>query len=328
MLAERNRMTQTPLDYDTVKDTKSTMRGTWLHSLIDPFCAPICRMPSDIAYNSHLLQDRETFQLTIGSASDFVGYFAPTNSIYGAQPDWCFISRIPGSSYNYFSQTASFASFMNHTPSYYAMQLSAPNSVSYSSFFKQGRLVSAGLIIRYIGRADQHSGFISAGATVLGENPLSTYPVSNNDINELLYVQRVAPADGLRIVWTPVDEQSKFFKTLTSSGNSSPQMIFYFHGVGLPQGTILDVEVVRNYEFLPHPDYAELFKGSSDPAATLSSPSSYTNIQGVAEKINTFDKTTSMVKNLLPDIAISTLKSFSESGLKPVWDMLGKIPLI
>lgn len=299
-------------DYDYARSNKTLMKDSWLHSLLDPFNAPVCRIPSDIPYNSHLLQDRETFQLTVGPLGDFVGYFSPTAYLSHTIADWIFLSR----SVSTLDYTT--AGYFNHynsaTPSNYSMRISAPLSLSYQSFFKQGRLVSAGISFRYIGRADQHSGFIAAGSTVLSDAPSGQICLMNGDINELMYVQRVAPADGLRCVWIPVDEEAKNFKTL-GGYNTASNLTYYFHGVGLPPGTILDVEVVRNYEYIPQPDYVELFKGSNDIKSTVASSTSGTNLATVKEAVVNFDKSMSKAKSGWGDFAMTTLKDFEVGGM-------------
>jgi hypothetical protein len=50
------------------------------------------------------------------------------------------------------------------------------------------------------------------------------------------------------------------------SSDTSPQVaqnVFFIHGFGIPEGTVLDVEIVRNYEYFPAAQYVELLKPNS-----------------------------------------------------------------
>lgn len=248
--------------YDEYHKSKKESKLNYIKSLLDPFNTPLVRAPSCVKVPTALLRDVQSFQINVGAAGDFIGLFTPENIIKNQNStsyyDWVFCSRAT-SALDYSTLT-----YYGHggsaTTSNYTTQ-NKSTSLTYGNFMQHARLVSAGLRIRYIGRADAHAGMIICGALPL--NVMSTQPVLfSNEVNELMFSKRVTPLQGLNVNWIPQDESSKEFKMIAASGlqqyNVFPQLGYAFYGFGLPTGTCLDVEIVRNYEYIPPYNYIEL----------------------------------------------------------------------
>lgn len=235
---------------------------------MEPFETPLVRVPGSFQQMTQTLRDKSTFQITIGSgANDFVGYFAPENSIRSVriQPttpyDVCFVSRTSAMP-DYSSLT-----YLNHANSAVPANYSSRYSVrqdQYVNYWQAVRLISAGIRIRYIGRQDAEAGLISCGLTS-SRIPQSETPLTDTRISELTYAYRGKTSEGLRCSWIPSDFTDQSFINVPSS-DTSPQVaqnVFFIHGFGIPEGTVLDVEIVRNYEYFPAAQYVELLKPNS-----------------------------------------------------------------
>jgi len=251
-----------------VSEMTSESKTAYYKSIIEPFESPLVRVPGSFQQMTQMLRDKSTFQITIGAgANDFVGYFAPENSIRSilAQPtvpfDYCFIARTSALT----DYTTS--SFLTHFNSVTAANYSSRTAVTqnqYTNYWQAVRLISAGIRIRYIGRQDAEAGLISCGLTS-SRIPQASSPLTDNRISELTYAYRGKTSEGLRCSWIPSDFTDQSFINVPSS-DSAPQVaqnVFFIHGFGIPEGTVLDVEIVRNYEYFPAAQYVELLKPNS-----------------------------------------------------------------
>lgn len=264
----------------------------YYESIIDPFNAPLVRVPGSFQQMTQTLRDKTTFQITIGAgANDFVGFFAPENSIRSAISqtippyDWLFLARSSAladySSSNYHTHLASGPA---------ASYASRPwgTQAQYSTYWQAVRLVSAGLRIRYIGRQDAEAGLLSCGFSS-SRIPQTLTPMLDTRISELTYAYRGKTSEGLRCSWIPSDFTDQSFINVPSS-DSAPQIaqnVFFIHGFGIPEGTVLDVEVVRNYEYFPAVQYVELLKPNSRDQVfeTVESPSLASSILNTASSV-------------------------------------------
>lgn len=247
-------------DLADLQQVKKDRKLGYYKLLMDPFAAPLCRVPSGLVAPSTLLRDRETFQITIGAAGDFVGFFAPENMLKrSSMPrDYVFLAQNASSSTYY--QTANFNDHFGLAAGNYASRVSQTPGGQYYTYFSQARLVAAGIRFRYIGRADAHSGIICAGL-ISNASPMEIVPLNSGLIAESLYPIRATPGEQLVCNWFPFDANSTVFSPFppgTYMDKTESQQVFVFNGFGLPSGTVLDVEVVRCYEYIPTPAYHEL----------------------------------------------------------------------
>jgi len=257
----------------------SSNQTAYYDQIMDPFKAPLCRIPGSFVQGTQLVRDRQTFQITTGTgANDFVAYFAPENSIrtnVSSTPtpnDYAFIARSSTlASYN----TMTYGSHLsNATATEYASRNSAWQQ-TYATYWQAVRLVSAGLRIRYIGRQDAEAGLLSVGMTSV-RAPHSSTVLLDATISEFPFNYRGKTADGLVCNWIPTDfsDQSFINVSTADSQSVSAQNVFFIHGFGIPDGTVLDVEVVRNYEYYPRYQYQELLNPLSldVPVQSISVP--------------------------------------------------------
>ena len=248
----------------------------YYHQIVEPFKAPLCRVPGAFVQGTQLVRDRATFQITIGAgANDFVAYFAPENSIRTnvsqspAPQDLCIIART-SALVDYSS--LSYGGHVNSATSTNYASRQAAWQQTYSSYWQAVRLVSAGLRIRYIGRQDAEAGLISAGMTSM-RAPHNSSVLNDSVITEFPFNYRGKTADGLACNWIPTDFTDQSFINVSTSDSQSvsAQNVFFIHGFGIPDGTVLDVEFVRNYEYYPKYQYQELLNPSTTDKQSSSS---------------------------------------------------------
>lgn len=264
-------------DFKALHEERQEAKRAYYKCLADPFTASLVRVPGPFTAPSGLLRDRETFQITTSAAGDFVGYFAPENMFKrsGTQRDYVFLAQAAASTTYY--QSLTFNNHMGAAIGNYATRLSQNPGGQYHPYFSQVRLVSAGIRFKYIGRADAHAGLIAAGL-ISDVSPMDLTPLLTSSISETMFAIRAAPAEQLVCNWYPFDALSQSFLPYPASSGitgTETQQVFVFHGFGLPAGTVLDVEIVRNYEYIPQAQYHELltppssdkrFSAKRDPA--------------------------------------------------------------
>lgn len=238
-------------------------KHAYYKQLMNPFHAPLCRYPSVVPVPSSLLRDRETFQITIGNAGDFVGFFAPENmfrrTTAAANFDFAFIAQSAASG-TFYATLPYWDHLLSATGGNYASRVQQTQGGQYSTYFNSVRLVSAAIKFRYIGRAELLAGIITAGLIHINNPPAQT-PYLSSAIAETMFPIRCPLDKDLVCNWLPFDSNSSNFSHIPTNSSFSgdiSQQVFVFHGFGLPAGTVLDCEVVRNYEYIPKPAFHEL----------------------------------------------------------------------
>lgn len=257
-------------DYSEYLKKKREAKLDYIKSLLDPFGSHFIRAPACVKVPTALLRDVSSFQITIGTAGDFVALFCPENLVKNGNnssfPDWFYAAR------NSTSTNYSGISYLQHATTAatnYASQ-GVSSTLTYGAYMQHARLVSSGFRMKYIGRADAHSGLIIAGALPVNNPGLQTALVSN-EVNELMFATRLTPLQGMTINWLPQDESSLEFKQIQAGtpfaqSGVYPQLAYAIYGFGLPAGTVLDVEVIRKYEYIPPYNFIELLLPEADHA--------------------------------------------------------------
>jgi hypothetical protein len=241
-------------------EIRKKRKTAYYELVLNPFSGALCRFPSPFPVPSTLLRDREVFQITTGAAGDFIGYFSPENMIKRSTThrDYAFFAQNTASGSYY--QSLTYNGHLGAAAGNYATQLSQTANGQYgTTYFGSVRLVAAGLRIKYIGRAELLSGLITA-AVIQSGDPMGLTPLLSGGIAESLYPVRVTPDEGLVLNWFPFDAgQANFIPYGSGNYNGDhAQQVFCIHGFGLPTGTVLDIEVVRVYEYIPKPGFHEL----------------------------------------------------------------------
>lgn len=248
------------------------VQNNYLKILLDPFNAKVCRVPVDIPFQSHLISDKTTFQVNIGTAGDLFGVFCPGFALrQQGNPfgDWYFTSRnttAPALTATTSDTLLELQALANGAgAANYAANISGGNQgFNYGTYFKSVRLVAAGLKIKYIGRLDATSGYILCGAQVENKSPNTQTIPTIDKLNEYMFAKKFKLTQEMQTIWFPIDESAKIFANLNATQYGSAETLYSFlqynfYGSGLPAGQALDIEIVRHYECIPNADYTELF---------------------------------------------------------------------
>ena len=124
------------------------------------------------------------------------------------------------------------------------------------------RLVSASLIISYVGSVDAHSGVIGGGVDVSFVD--STLPDTASSvfstIDDKIWNLQTNPYEGLRLIYFPKDYSDlNFIRTdVSTATNGIPTCIrFLLYGQNMPIGASVRIDLYRNFEAIPFPGMSD-----------------------------------------------------------------------
>lgn len=131
-----------------------------------------------------------------------------------------------------------------------------------ASMIQACRLVSASMIISYIGSIDAHSGVLGGGVDIsytdsnLPDTSASVFSV----IDDKIWNIQSNPYDGLRLIYFPKDYSDLNFirpDISTQSNGLSTCIRMLAYGQNLPTGSSVRVDLYRNFEAIPFPTMAD-----------------------------------------------------------------------
>lgn len=144
------------------------------------------------------------------------------------------------------------------------------------------RLVSASMIISYVGSVDAHSGVIGGGVDISYIDSLLPDTASSvfSTIDDKIWNLQVNPYEGLRLVYFPKDYSDLSFirpDISTQSNGISTCLRFLVYGQNMPSGASVRVDLYRNFEAIPYPgmsDFVTIDFYKTKNTSSLSSSSS------------------------------------------------------
>jgi hypothetical protein len=124
------------------------------------------------------------------------------------------------------------------------------------------RLVSASIIVSYIGSIDAHSGVLGGAMDISFYDSLQPDTASSqfSVIDDKMWSLNSNPYEGLRLIYFPKDYSDfNFIRTNigTQANNSSTCMRMLVYGQNLPAGSSVRVDLYRNFEAIPNPAIAD-----------------------------------------------------------------------
>lgn len=135
-----------------------------------------------------------------------------------------------------------------------------------STIIDMWRLVSASLIIQYVGRLDATAGYLVGALTSNLSNATQTTFLTFSNIEDLQNRRVVNAIDGLKMIYSPFDTSQLDYATQTAYSSSTNtvkwKQMFVLYGEGLPNTACIRVDYVRNIEYIAKPAYREYIKHS------------------------------------------------------------------
>lgn len=124
------------------------------------------------------------------------------------------------------------------------------------------RLVSASLIISYVGSVDAHAGVLGGGVDISMTDSIlpDTSASAFNVIDDKIWNLQASPYEGLRLIYFPKDYNDLNFirPDVSSQSNGLSTVIrFLVYGQNMPAGASVRCDLVRNFEGLPLPAMAD-----------------------------------------------------------------------
>lgn len=239
---------------------QTTMRGDYfgevsygyLHSLIYPERSKGSRIPSIVPTPSSTFQQREQLTITPNASGNFALQWIPQ----------CYNS-VSGGNYDLYVNTDATLSGSTILGGGTWTPQSATRFAG--DYFNTVRLVSASMMISYIGRADAHSGVIGCAHDISATVSSSADTQYSNFgyIDDKLYSKTTEPANGLKSVYIPKDPSDENWCApniiIPSSGSGKSSSVrFLVYGQNLPNAQCIRVDFVRNFEGNPNPSIADI----------------------------------------------------------------------
>lgn len=229
---------------DAIMILKNTQEKDYIDSLIRPEKAKGCKIPSRIPIPSVAFQLKHTINVSTNSSGNVAIAFNPTlltdstSSVAGT----FFINNDSSLTGTASSDFFTCRDVGQGIPPVYNSQ----------------RLVSASIVVKYIGSIEATQGVIGGGIiydknigfSVFGTNhtPLAKYG-DFNLIRDSLFHQENHLSKGIRIIHLPVDNSNKFYFNLGSYLTGTVQFIYVTGGP--PSSSVLKVNIFSNFECIP-----------------------------------------------------------------------------
>jgi hypothetical protein len=144
-----------------------------------------------------------------------------------------------------------------------------------TSLIDMYRLVSMSIIFTYRGSLDKHSGnLVGAQTSHVGTANNNTF-FSFTNIENIQNKRVVNPIDGLKLVYSPYDNQQLEYRSGTVYDNNTSDLrwkkLMIIYGEGLPPTACLRWDVVRNLEYVSKPALREYIAHTVAPSCNFDS---------------------------------------------------------
>lgn len=172
------------------------------------------------------------------------------------------------------------------------------------------RLVSASIVIKYIGRLDESAGMLSAA--LIPEVILSgTATNLQNLVRDGYFHYSGKAQEGIKCIYMPMDNADLEYKRTSvlfdPDTETNEKHLYYIIGWGLPKGlTVLSADCVYNVEYVPDMDHQDLV--ATGHASSSSVDSSLATLSQTAQK---------------PGVVIGDANT-TRNGLETLADMIGR----
>jgi len=252
--------------------------GDWQEyhrSLFNPFNGP-ARIPGDLVMPTAVMSTRDRFSFTAAPST------ATGEGNFGIRwhPGGGLVNGTTGSYYELLysgtiASTTTTDSSLNNSS--FGFGLGANGSLVYFTtsrltgarqdqtpyfgFLAGVRLVSAGLRIVYTGKTIDASGMIRLGMSPRPQYNENVF-IPTTSFQSLMFPTSHRFEEGAHCVYFPLDTFDTEFKAPQRGSGSLQQdiqsCVWYIHAYGFTAPTTFEIEVVRNYEYIPDPSYREL----------------------------------------------------------------------
>jgi hypothetical protein len=235
---------------------RSELRMHYLYSLIFPERSKNVRIPTKFPIPSFTFLQKSNFTITANGSGNFYLQWVPQTLLSSAYTTAnngnCLLntsSAITGSAAD--TTTTNYTSITS-------------DRLLNATLIQAYRLVSASLIVKYVGSVDAHSGILGGGVDISYIDSLLPDTASGvfNVIDDKIWSIQSNPYEGLRLIYFPKDFGDLNFirpDVGTQSNGLSTCVRLLVYGQNIPAGATIRVELFRNFEAIPYPGNADFF---------------------------------------------------------------------
>lgn len=136
------------------------------------------------------------------------------------------------------------------------------------------RLVSASIRLRYYGEFNTHKGYLIGCTTSNVINATSNTFLTYQSVEDIQNKLIVQPIDGLKMIYTPADNQMLEFSSQTVYDNNTHaskwKKVLIIIGDSLPNTACIRYDVCRNIEYISRLSLREYIRHDKSPSCTYS----------------------------------------------------------
>jgi hypothetical protein len=282
---------------------KKELSASYLYALIFPEKSKGCRIPTKFPIPSMAFQQRSCLTITPNSSSNWYLQWTPQSLLSSA-----YVTPNNG---NLLLNNASAltGSVIDSTAANYTSI--TVDRLQNANMIQAYRLVSASMIITYVGSVDAHSGVIGGGIDISYVDSLFPDTASSvfSTIDDKIWNMQVNPYEGMRLIYFPKDYNDLSFirpDISTQTNGVSTCLRFLIYGQNMPLGASVRVDLYRNFEGIPFPGMSDFVSMDFYKSKSVSSSSNEPAIDAgskIAESKVTITKISDEDK--LNDFAIS-----------------------
>ena len=230
-------------------------KKNYIKALLFPEKVKIARVPCKFPVPSNVIQQTDYLIVTTNSLGNYQIEFNPQNFLSSTGTEV------------YLNTNASLDGNSILSTVTYTTPTVLTNSFATSGNFSCFRLVSACMIIQYVGSLQDQRGRFGGALEFTATS--TSDPVQNNfsafnNIDDKMFSQVVVTTEGLKICYFPKDYQDfNFIKVQTNpeANKLSSKVTLLSYGQGLPAGSpCVRIDFIKNIECIPNVGLAELLE--------------------------------------------------------------------
>lgn len=254
--------------YVTELNARAGYDVAYVASVLDPEGSEAAvRIPEAFGRPSTTARITESINITSTVTNGHLAFLWKPNHIFNSlgNPTLYYIDSVTGEKVNINAMTSA---MMSANP-----QLT--NGRNFANVAVWHRLVSASIVIKYIGRLDESAGMLSAA--LIPETIIGTGTVNMQNLVRDGYFHYSGRAqDGIKCIYMPMDNADLEYKKsgvwFDPDTETTEKHLYYIIGWGLPKGvTVLSADCVYNIEYVPDMDHNDLVSTGHSQSSSVDS---------------------------------------------------------
>jgi hypothetical protein len=229
---------------------RKELSANYLYSLLFPEKSKGARVPTKFPIPSMTFQQKSNLTITPNASNNWYLQWTPQSLLSNG-----FVTANNGNLLLNTSAAVTGSAADATAANYQAITV---DRLQNSGMIQAYRLVSASLIISYVGSVDAHSGVLGGGVDISHVDSLLPDTASSvfSTIDDKIWNLQTNPYEGLRLIYFPKDYGDLNFirpDISTQANGLSTNIRFLVYGQNMPTGASVRVDLYRNFEAMPFP---------------------------------------------------------------------------